>query len=670
MQEPGFGVQRPPSVQWERAVIVMLSMLAVWLFYLMTVAALSQNVHFDGAMNLEVSRSLAEGTGPRRLYDFTDYFPHGVQTKEPYTLLGALIFKLFGVGPFTAQLPSLIYLLMLCIVMLLVVRRLATTATGLLAVILLLSMPRLREFGLNGYGEIPTLTFGLAALGTVCWPGNIDNRLWLRAALAGLFAGLAIATKVVAAILVVAIAMTLIARIFFESKHHWRSLSVAATSYAAFLVFPPLLVELWKWLVLGKASYIEWWQLEWQYIGYQAGIDSELVDHVGIVQSRTAKIANHFMLLTGQIRRSWIITGLMFVVPLVYGACVVFLRYMAPRSRWLVFGLLLVGGCYLVWWMAITPTEKAYLRRIYIGLVCLGTISAIALDQGVRWILKISTRIRRTLLAAFAACILCMYMPFVYSSLRYSAVPQQSEDVKMTLEAAELVRRMSPDDLVFGYGWYAAPSIALYSGRELIDLLDWPIGRYPGHHAYLLADSSTFVTHTIDRMLERYPHQALLQDNSYAQVYEINFDRPNNPFADTDQSMVTGFLTFSEKNFGLTYGMESFDKNVGGRWIESDAEVLLKYQGQRNITVKGYMAPPSYYRFGVPLQGRVLIPGCPGKPFAFTGTDWRTFEFSLEDCQLPSNENIRIRLLLDNAFDPRFLHSNQRAMLLSEIGFR
>jgi hypothetical protein len=655
-----------PAGRVERVVVVGLALLVGWLFYLMVVAGLSQNLMFDGAMNLEVSRSLAEGTGPRRLYDFTDFFPHGVQTKDPYILLGALVFKLLGVGPFTAQLPNLIFLFALCAVTLVIVGRLASITAGLFAVVLLLSMPQIAQYALNGYGEVPTLAFGLAALAVVCWHGDVDRRMLLRASFAGLLAGLALATKAVAAILVVAVAMTLAARVLVESRRRWLNLLGVAAAYAFALALPLVLVELWRWMTLGQAAYMEWWRLEWQGITYQAGVGP-----AEVTQSRGAKVVRHFQLLVAEIRRSRLATGLLFAVPIGYAACVMFARGAMARARWLVFGLVLVGGCYLVWWMGVTPTEKAWLRRIYIGLACLGTISAIAWGLALRGMLEHSnTAARRILCAALCLSVAVLYAQFVIGALRAPALPAHSEEVKLTLEAAERVRQMDPDDLVFAYGWYAAPTIALHSGREFIDLSDWPIGRYPGHRAYLVADRATFVVGALDSLLARYPHRALMRQNPYVQIYELRFEQPNDPFAATVLDEAPSQMVFSARNDEAVQGMQPFDAGMGGRWMESDAEVLLKYQGQRSLVLHGYMALPSYYRFGVPLQGRVLIPGCPPKPFVFNGVGWQTFELPLEDCQLVPGTTLRIRLLTDNAFDLPLVYNHQRAMVLQKIGFQ
>jgi len=80
-----------------------LPMLAIALVCLVAVTRLvlwawTQQVSFDGAMNLEAARSLVEGHGYRRMYADHEAFSHAVQTRAPYILPAAAVFAAFGVG--------------------------------------------------------------------------------------------------------------------------------------------------------------------------------------------------------------------------------------------------------------------------------------------------------------------------------------------------------------------------------------------------------------------------------------------------------------------------------------------------------------------------------------------------------------------------------------------
>jgi hypothetical protein len=157
-----------------------------------------------------------------------------------------------------------------------------------------------------------------------------------------------------------------------------------------------------------------------------------------------------------------------------------------------------------------------------------------------------------------------------------------------------------------------------------------------------------------------------MRPNASAQVYALDFAHPVNPFGGMDASKVRSSVDFAEDNYPLTSGYEPYDP-MGGRFIESDSEILLHYDGQSRLDFSAYMALPQYYRLPQPLSGRVLIDGCPGIPFAFDGTGWQQFQLPLE-CTPPAG-NVRVRLLFDNVFDLPLLYDRQRSMLLRSIGF-
>jgi len=122
------------------------------------VAVATQPVSFDGAMNLEVARSLAEGTGYRRMYADHLGFSHAIQTRAPYILPAAAVFAAFGVGIWQSQLVNALYLFAFSLLVFVLVRRVASWRWALLAVAVCLSIPGIEDNALNGFGEVPALT--------------------------------------------------------------------------------------------------------------------------------------------------------------------------------------------------------------------------------------------------------------------------------------------------------------------------------------------------------------------------------------------------------------------------------------------------------------------------------------------------------------------------------
>lgn len=622
------------------------------------------NLMFDGAMNLEISRSIADGNGPRRMYDSGELFPPGVQSKEPFVLLGAGVFKVFGVGHWQAQLPNLVYFLLLTAMIIIVVRRATNTVTALTAGVLALATPALTQYALNGYGEIPTLFFGLASLAVIVWPDEFSTRLVQRSMLAGILAGLAVATKVTGVVQIAAIGLVLCLRVFTESEDRVKSLVLAVLAFAAGMLLPLLLIECWRWFWLGKDGYVNWWKFQFMSIMSQSGATPK-----GPQAGVSEKIVHHFGILTSELQRSRTAIIALILVPLA-AAGFSFAQFppeQRKRCKWLLLGLLLMVALYFPWWLAMVPTEKAWLRYLYIGLISLGLLAAVAMVSNVIGAMNARNTGRRALHAVLALAVGVIYWPFIAKSVTTDLTFGPSKDLQATEYAANLISRIDPDKMVFGYGWYAAPTIQLYVERGFTDLTDWPIGRLTDKPAYLVADGATLVTGILQRVLTRYPNKRMMRSNPFAQVYEVDFANPVDPFTGMDTANVQSRVDFSQGEYTLTSGLEPYDP-MGGRFTESDSEILLKYEGQSMLDISGYMALPIFYRRPEPLSGRVIVNGCPPIRFAFEKTGWQEFKLPLT-CKPATGTNIRVRILLDNVFDLPLVYDSQRALLLRSIGF-
>lgn len=648
-----------------RTINLALLALLAWLLLHVIASCLTISPEFDGAMNLLESRSIAEGHGPRAIYDSNDPFPYGVQTKEPYVLLGALVFKLAGVGPFQIELPNLLYLLALCTVVFFALRRMFDTTTALLACALLLAYPRLPQYGLRGYGEIPTLFFGFASLALIAWPGDFSRRLKRRCLWAGVCAGLAIATKVVGIAQMATVGALLLCRLAFESPGSRRDQVLAAAMFGVGVLVPLSLVEAWRLAWLGGAGYRAWWVYEWASIGSQSGVTS------GPAQVALGEqVTRRFLLLCQELRFRPLTMGLTLVAPAVgVIACFAALdREQRRRCRWLLAGMLLLGAMYFAWWLAIVPEAKAWVRYIYIALVDMAFLAAIAIVAGLGAIASRPRAPRQWLAGGLGLLVLLTYAPITARVARHLPSFDPDPETINTTAAARFLSGLPKDAVLLGYGWYGAPSIQIYVAKPFMDLSDYAVGRLTGKPAYLIADRPTLVTGMLDRTLARYPHRALRPENDFAQVYAMDFAHPLDPFT-ASTSATKAFAAFAKDDYPATYGMEPYDP-IGGRFIESDSEILLRYEGQDSLRLVGYMdaASPSHYRWPPRMEGQVIIGDCPPLRFVFNTPGWRTFLLPL-NCRLPSGHDVRVRILLDNVLDLPMLKDRQRAMLLNSIGF-
>lgn len=649
-----------------RFVQISLSLLIAWLLLVIISAAMSTSLEFDGAMNLLMSRSIAHGDGPRAAYDNRELFPDAVQTKAPFVLLGALIFKIFGVGQLQTQLPNLIYLGLLCTLLMVTMRRLFDATTFALTLAMVLASPWIVQYSLRGYGEFPTLFFGLAALSVVAWPKPCRSPALRRCCFAGLLVGLALATKVVGIVLVAMVGIVLLCRLFVERANGLRGIFQGCSSFAAGLTAPLLLVELWRYAWMGATAYRAWWARLWPDIMSQAGATAA-DSHVTI----STEIADHFNILSTQVGLGHFAMVAAIVLPLIGLAFVYFFAYTHEqkiRSRWFLLGLTVLVVLYFPWWLAIVPTNKAWLRYIYIGIVSLEMIAAIGIVGNFHGVIASNKPFGRVMHLVLALAVAGNYIPLAKNALGYPVSFKPDPEVVRTREAARLIDRLPENAIIFGFGWYQAPSIEIYSHRHFEDLTNFPIGKLVGKPAYVVADRPTLITGILSRILARYPHHALMQPNRFAQVYFIDFANPADSFSASDQARAIPKVNFADRDYPWTEGMEPYNP-IGGRFIESDSEILLRYDGQANFQLVGYMdaAQPSYYREPGPLDGRIIIDHCPALHFSFKTPGWRSFELPVR-CDLPHG-NVRIRILLDNVFSMPHQKVTQRAMLLSSIGF-
>lgn len=655
------------SAGWLRLVQLFFLILIFWLLLMIVAGAMSHSLEFDGAMNLLMSRSIASGHGPREVYDSRDFFPPAVQTNAPFVLLGAVVFKIFGVGQLQTQLPNLLYLGLLCTLLLVTLRRLFGTTTAMLATVLLLASPSIIQYGLRGYGELPTLCFGLAALTVVSWPGPWHMHVLGRCIIAGVLVGLAIATKVVGISLLATVGIVLVIRLFTEAHDRWRNLIRGGSCFAAGVTIPLALVELWRLVEMGSVAYSAWWQFLWSSIKSQSG--AAPLSPQGPLSD---KITHHFQILSKEIGLGNVATIAAIVLPLVALGFAYFLAYnrdQRRRSRWFLVGLCLLVGFYFTWWLAIVPNNKAWLRYVYIGLLSLEFIAGISIVANLQGATTGNSRALRIAHLVLAMAVLGTYAPLTIKALRYPISFNATAELVRTREAAALLSSLPNDATLLGYGWYSAPTVQMYTPRSFIDLTDYPIGRLVGKPAYLVADRPTIVTNILSRPLARYPHRALMEPNNFAQVYEMDFDHPTDPFTLVSKAKIESKVTFKSDNYALTEGMKPFNP-IGGRFIESDSEIMLRYEGQSRFQLVGYMdaAKPSYYRFPGPLNGRIIIGSCPALDFSFDKPGWRDFKLKLE-CKPSPGENVRVRILLDNVFDLPLVKDHQQAMLLNTIGF-
>lgn len=577
---------------------------------LLVLAIVYDSVHrapsFDGATNLQAAHSLANGEGYRRTYADREPFSHSIQSKLPYVVPAAVTFRLFGVGIWQAQSANIIFLLLLVASTAILVGRRFGTLAAAAAVIVLCVTPGLLEFGFGGYGEIPGLALALLAL--VAWPWRTSRHRLARIFVAGGLLGLAFATKVVLAICSGAFGLVFVMHLLSGARGDAvRASWVARTGYIALLalasLFPLLLVEAWKYVAVGgMPGYMAWWQEGFSEIGKQAGTRPGFADTVGVLP----KIRHHLDLLQGHLGLS--MPALLAWLVLPYALA---LRPLLRERSWWRWGplvcLLFAAGIYLAWWLALTPTLKAYHRRILDGTLLLN----IAWVYIAGWYLAVPARhavaraARWLPLLAILAFAVSMYRSDAARSLFHrSAAPTD------LLRTVDEVAGLPADAYLFGTGWYSAPAVSLLAGRPLRDFNDTPVvGLDRRRPAYFIFDNPGLANRRQEPIERMYRTRRLLPDLDRYQVYEVHLDQLADAIDEADLPRLRPDVDMTTDEYPFVAGFHRPESN-GTRWMMSDAFIVLRYDGSPNVQLDLYTPAPDRYmrRRGVRLT--VLLEGC------------------------------------------------------------
>lgn len=535
-------------------------------------------VSFDGAMNLQVAASLVDGHGYARFYDQWIHFPEEVQTNAPFVLPASLAFALFGVTLLSAQLVSIVYAVALVLAIVWLVRPAGGVTAALIAASIVLISPDFSRFAANGYGEVPGLVWFLLGLGFFCRAQK--NQRDLHFFSAGMCLGLAVLTKTVM-LMPVGILLALSgATLLLERR--WRAL---VTKGFAFIV-PIALFEAWRAVSLGGlVPFSSWWANQFRSILAQAGVRDEFRN----TPEWTEKLATHASILADAVSLPvWLLPVLALVpVGLALLALAELKKAGSSRSTIILMSTLAVSiVAYFAWWLLVTPTEKAWHRRIFNGLLLLAIAAPLLFDQ-------VRRRLPESRIAALVAAL--PILALIYSGLVNFRFFETDNRWAAFRQTVEFMRAAPQTARFYGFGWYSAPVFSLYSGRRVHDLnvRKQFIDANDGEH-YLLVDANMIHVGVRERALRNLDHRTVIDELPWAEVVAItsNFRFPPMPAFDTGQ--LAGHVNFLDSEYALVQGFHK-PEGDGWRWVESAARIALESPENGQLVVHGYL--PSLDKF-------------------------------------------------------------------------
>jgi hypothetical protein len=553
-----------------------------WLLSFLVRYALEATPSFDGAMNLNTARSFIEGHGYGFIYDV--FFPFPAQTDGPFVLPSALLMLIGGVTPLTTQGVNLAYFIGATILLVILLKCIVRTLTLALAgTLIVLQTPGLFSLGMNGLGEVPMLFWFLLALTILSDTLDADIPSRWRLAAGGMALALCYLTKVVALILVGPAA--LLFAIAFVTRH--RDRAGRLLWFGAGLALPVIGWELFRFVELGgPRAYATWWRLQLWQVRQQSGASETTSLHVRL----WAKGLEHLRILADLV-----------AVPEPLVLCFLFVPWLASlglllrRWRQRQFGTAFcIAACgagavlYFVWWLLITPTGMAWLRRILDGLLLQQVLLAIVLAVLARalWRGALSGRFGILFATVLAAALL---WPETYLMERAAAFtrPLVASDIdREQLALAEKLRELPADATLFGIGWWQAPVLALFSDRQVMNYERWDPAKIAAlPHKYLVLDyvaKALADKPELQRILAA-GSSHIVADGTGGTIYQLDEVLPYAPFTEEDRQAAdlgTGFDSAI-----APYPHARGFLSAKGDWVRPDSAVLFLRTDQVRLSL-------------------------------------------------------------------------------------
>ena len=650
----------PSARYWRRIAEPVLLCLLLLSLSVIALYALNRPVSFDGAMNLQVAQSLAEGRGYVRDYDGARAFPIEVQTNVPFIVPAAAVFAAFGVGLLQSQIVNFAYMLAFLVLLIQVGRRFDTYLTGLLCALAVIVVPGFYWIGMNGWGELVALFWWLA--GTVLLLRERSSKMHLLRCAGGICLGLALATKTVMLIGVAATAAVYMLWVLPRGRTGWGAAIRGLLLAAACVAVPLVLVEIWRLHALGTPGYVNWWAEQFKAITFQTGVLDAGHPPGG------SKLVRHFAALSSQTRLPGWLLAPWLLVPIAGSAIVLASAGISSELKRIWSAILLVVIVFLVWWLMVTPDSHVRLRRIEIALILNQFLAVMHLAVCVRF-----ARQSRpwAAMGVAGAVVLAIASALFANDAIVDLRKRWDSDTSDFDRIIATVKALPASEKLFGKGFLSSPTVALYAARRVDDIDRYTAGQLAAMRSgYIMIDGAASKDRRFAPELLRYRHAPVLDIGGF-KIVRLDFTTRLDPFAALDLQSVNArtWVDFRTTNtYPWTFGLQA-SHAAKWRWARTDADIVLKFTGEPRLVLLAYK-PDKTYLHQRPLLLTASVDGCRlGSRELPAGQHEVAFTIPAE-CRPSINGNVRVQVEADNLLLPSPRDLRQHSYVLSAIGFR
>ena len=198
--------------------------------------------------------------------------------------------------------------------------------------------------------------------------------------------------------------------------------------------------------------------------------------------------------------------------------------------------------------------------------------------------------------------------------------PDQVERAQADLDqlaVAQAIRELPPDAKIFGWGWWKAPVLALFSGREIMDFYRWRpdmIDALPRKYLVLDATVKAYAP-TVAKELEGILSAAnytVMVDRPGGAIYALNKVLPYAPFTASDRDSKEIGASFNPVSGPSVAARGLYAAEGLSAWAKPDSALLLKRDAQAMFSLS-IVVPPALLTVvasGEALKLDIASPGC------------------------------------------------------------
>lgn len=487
----------------------------ILLFVKLTIELMKGIINFDGAMNMQTVINLAyHGIYAGNYPEYTLFDPK-VQTGITVLLPIAIFIKFFGTSFQVAQLTNYLYILLLFYMIYKIMYKLNLDIKYFyFTIIAILYIPRFFEFATGVLGEIPALSLILASIYILTYTDKETKNRNIIFLLSGILASFSFLAKTVLLIGVASVLFFLLLNVI-DKKVVFKEFIIWIIGF----IIPVMIFELYKLIVLGGIKeYISWTMNAINAISAQAGVVDKYKDEPNLY----IKIVSNIKLLI----KLYDIYAITSFISIIGGLVLLIKNFKVKRFNYLYI-LLLIGIVYLIWWIVITPTEKAWPRRIINGIIILNICFFIIIGK-----IDIINRIicQRYLIKVIMILVFILFINTIMVQLR-SGIGDEFY-IRKVSEYIKEIKNKDNNAVFCGFGWMQAPVISYYSQinfkdyykiKEEIKLNNKNVKNKINY--YLISDyyATILAKDYVDKILSEYEYDVVYKDKKGKHyVYKLN----------------------------------------------------------------------------------------------------------------------------------------------------